>query len=420
MAVPNVSERPSTWRPAPPAPWVAEANRGERPEFRPEPGPFDPDALMAASVERHPESEFDPDIVEPLGILCSSLDGDAALTPLGRWATQRYLARLLDGHRALEAAAHADPGLDRAAIDRPVFVIGAPRTGTTTVHRLLATHPEVRVPEGWEFAMPVPAPSPADHDTDPRIASMAPELVFPQSVASGLRAIHTYSSRMPKECLSAQAFSFRTEEFISRYHVPEYVRWLSKCDMGPAYRTHRRVLSVLQSRMPRRRWVLKSPVHLQAVPTLVETYPDAAFVVTHRDPARILASVSSLVATMRSAFSDAVDPVEIGRHHLELYSKRLDALVDHVDSGVLRDAAVSHLRHHDLLVDPVAAVERVGHEVGLALSSAWTAALAAEAASERDDAAGGHRYRSEDFGLDDNRCRAAFARYRARFLEGDT
>lgn len=406
------------WRPAPQAAWAAEANRGERPEYRPEPGPFDAERLMAASADRHPHGTFSADIIEPLRIFCHSLDTDAALTPLGRWATQRYLARLLDGHRLLEAAAHADPGLDRAAIDRPVFVIGAPRTGTTTVHRLLATHPDVRVPEGWEFAMPVPAPDEAGHDTDPRIETMASELVFPQSVVSGLRAIHTYSSRMPKECLSAQAFSFRTEEFISRYHVPDYVRWLHACDMGPAYRAHRRVLSVLQSRMPRRRWVLKSPVHLQAVPTLVETYPDAAFVITHRDPAHILASVSSLVATMRSAFSDTVDAVQIGRYHLRLYSASLDALVDHVDTGVLRGAQVSHLLHRDLLEHPVAAIGRAGHDVGLAMRPEWAAALEAEAASERDDAAGAHRYRPEDFGLDEERYRAAFARYRARFLEG--
>src|SRR5690606_10653053 len=114
------------------------------------------------------------------------------------------------------------------------------------------------------------------------------------------------------------AFSFRTEEFISRYHVPSYVAWLQRADMQPAYDMHRLVLQVLQRRMPKRRWVLKSPVHLQSLPTVASTYPDASFVVTHRDPAAMLASVSSLVATLRAAFSDRVNGVEVGRYHTEL------------------------------------------------------------------------------------------------------
>ena len=133
-------------------------------------------------------------------------------------------------------------------------------------------------------------------------------MLFPQTRSTELRAIHTYSARMPKECLSAMAFSFRSEEFVSRYHVPSYVEWLQRCDMTPAYEMHRLVLQVLQRRMPARRWVLKSPVHLQALPTLVATYPDASFVVTHRDPVAVLSSVSSLVATVRAAFSDRRRP----------------------------------------------------------------------------------------------------------------
>ncbi|MEL7208471.1 MAG: sulfotransferase, partial [Actinomycetota bacterium] len=262
-----------------------------------------------------------------------------------------------------------------------------------------------------------PPPEP-DAPDDARVEAAADELGFPQAVAEGLRAIHTYSAHMAKECLSAQAFSFRTEEFVSRYALPGYTSWLQSCDMTPAYRMHRRVLQVLQLRMPPRRWVLKSPVHLQALPELAATYPDARFVFTHRDPTPVLASVSSLVATLRSAFSDQVDPIAIGRYHLELYGNSLDRLVDHVD-GLLASSPVAHVRHEDLLTDPAATVERVYEELGIDRSAAAGAALDDEigAGRDREDRAGAHRYDLADFGLSPADTTEPFRRYRRRFLE---
>ena len=318
-----------TWSVGPQASWVAEANRGERPEFRPIPGQFNAAALIEDALERSQSSSrfTDDDFAEPLSIFCEALETTAQLTPLGRWATQRYLRRLLAVRLELEAYEAAHLELNDEAIVEPIFVIGPPRSGTTVLHRHLGAVAGHRVARGWEFTRPLPPPDPKTYDHDPRILETADELEFPQAVAAGLRSIHTYSAQMPKECLSAMSFAARTEEFISRYNVPAYVEWLQACDMAPAYAMHRRILHVLQQRMPSARWVLKSPVHLQAVPTLVATYPDASFIVTHREPAEFLASVSSLVATLRSAFSNSVDAVAIGHYHQDLYQRSLNALV---------------------------------------------------------------------------------------------
>ena len=406
----------------PQAAWVAEANRGDRPEFRPTPGPFNAGALIEDALKRsHSADQFvanqfaDDDFAEPLSIFCEALETTAQLTPLGRWATQRYLRRLLDVRLELEAYEAAHLELNDEAVVEPIFVIGPPRSGTTVLHRHLGAVAGHRVARGWEFTRPLPPPDPETYDHDPRILETADELEFPQAVATGLRSIHTYSAQMPKECLSAMSFAARTEEFISRYNVPAYVEWLQACDMAPVYAMHRRILRVLQQRMPSARWVLKSPVHLQSVPTLVATYPDASFIVTHREPAEFLASVSSLVATLRSAFSNTVDAVTIGHYHQDLYQRSLNALVDHVDQGVLPTERTIHVPFKDLVADTPTAVGTICVSLGIdaAASQTSTSIVAKEV---REDAAGAHKYQPADFGLNSAEMTRSFERYRTRFI----
>ena len=348
----------------------------------------------------------------PLDIIRDGLATDARLTDAGAGFTDRFLARLVDGAAAIDAAFEADPTLADERIVEPIFVIGPPRTGTTALHRLLSAHPHHRVPEGWEFLYPTRSDEPDVID------AAGAELGWPQARQNDIRAIHTYDARMPKECLSAMSFSFRSEEFISRYRLPAYVDYLADCDMQPAYDMHRRVLQLLQRRQPTERWVLKSPVHLQSIPELVATYPDARFAVTHRDPARILGSVSSLITSLRRAFSDSVDPTEIGRYHLDLYTRSLDALVDHVDATLPAEKTV-HLRHIDLVRDPVGAVSRVYDRLGIDVNADITDRARDAAAAEREDGVGSHRYELADFGLDLDEIAARFARYADRFLSDE-
>ena len=406
-----------TWSPGPRPAWVTAANRGDITEFRPDPKPFEPEDLMTSARERTGLSNFGAnDFVEPLTVICTALEAEAELTRLGRWATQRYLFRLLDERLGLVDHLGADPGAAHEAITSPVIVVGPPRSGTTVLHRLLAAVPANRAPEGWELLYPTAPSEPGTDPDDARITRATDELTFPQRVSGALTRIHPYSARMPKECLSAQAFSLRSEELVSRYHVPDYVDWLQGCDMAPAYRMHRLVLQVLQRGTRAVRWVLKSPVHLQALPELMATYPDARLVLTHREPTEVLASASSLIATLRSAFSDSVDPVEVGRYHLRLYARSLDQLVDHVD-GLLEPNIVTHVRHTDLVHDLGATLERVFDELGLTHGPDVAAEVQAERSTIRDDAVGAHRYDPADFGIDPEAMRHRFDRYRDRFLE---
>ncbi|MFM8304298.1 MAG: sulfotransferase family protein [Actinomycetota bacterium] len=412
-----MSDVPPTGRPD----WVAAVNRGDvAPMADVAADPFTLAQLTGEAGSRlgltpgEVTDRLGPEAVAALGVLLPALEDEGRLTVLGRWITHRFLGRLVEQRLALDAYCTRDPGVADEVIDAPWVVAGAPRTGTTALHALLAQDPRHRVPEGWELLRPAPPPDPATRDRDVRIALADRELRTPQTVVSRIVAIHEYSGRMPKECISAMSLAFRSEEFVARYDVPTYAAWLQTCDMRPAYEVHRRVLQVLQRRSPRYRWVLKSPVHLQNLPVLLAVYPDVRLSFTHRDPVTVLASVTSLIASMRAVHSDVVDPVAIARFHAALYARSLSGLVELCDTGVLDPPRVTHTTFADFLADPLAVVDGLYAHFGWDLPAPTRAAMAAYATTHPQDRLGAHEYARTGIALDDVEERR-LAAYAARF-----
>jgi hypothetical protein len=413
-----------TWQ-APPRPeWVQAVNRGDvLPITEVAARPLTPDALLdearaGLGLDRSAgvgTIDGDDGFVEPLAVACRALEDEAELHVLGRWATRRYLVRLLQVRFQLAALLEVDPGVRDEEVRAPVVVTGAPRTGTTILYGLLSRDAAFRVPEGWELLRPVPPPDPGRFPDPGRLALAEEELRQMATTVSSLDAIHVYSARMPKECISAMSFSLLTEELTARYHVPSYVEALMAADMRPAYEVHRLVLQVLQRRFGPVQWVLKSPVHLRSLPDLLAVYPDARVVVTHRDPLTVLPSVSSLVATLRWAHSDHVELSEIGAYHERLYHDALDGLVDVDEAGLLDPARTHHGRYADFVDDPLGSVRRTYEALGLVLGPATEEAMAAHLAASPKGATGEHRYAFDDLGLDREVERRRFARYCDRY-----
>ncbi len=361
------------------------------------------DASGADGIDRAQIDASLADVDEPLELLIDSLQTDAQLTELGHDFTRRWMTRLIAERARLDQWAIADPALDQEQIVAPLIVAGAPRTGTTFLHGLLTQPSGHRAPQGWELLFPSPPPGLDSSDDARRLSAADDELTWPQRQSESMMSIHRYAGKMHKECLSAMSFAFRSEEFVSRYRVPRYVEWLQACDMTPAYEIHRRVLQVLQRRQPTSQWVLKSPVHLNNLPTLLAVYPDARVVITHREPTEVLGSVTSLIANLRRAFSDAVDEREIARYHLDLYGRSLDSLVD----AELPEAQVIHLDQRSLISEPQTTVDGICDSFGLERTT-----LDATPPAE----AGHHDYSL--VGIEQDELDATFARYRERFLSG--
>ncbi len=414
----------TTWDPGPRPEWVESVNAGLVLPVAAEAAlPLDREGLIGEALARQgranegisalcaPGPGTGEDFLEGLDIALHSLENEAKLNLLGRWMTRRFLLRLLEVRLQICDLVRNDPGVRDEQIVEPLFVVGAPRTGTTVLHALLSADYRHRVPLGWEFLRPVPPPTIETYENDPRIGLADAELRGPQLVTGGLDAIHAYAGRMNKECLSAMSFAFRGEEFISRYDTPSYITWLQACDMTPAYEMHRLVLQILQRRMPTEKWVLKSPVHLHNLQVLLSTYPDAQLVITHRDPLAILGSVTSLIATLRWAHSDDVDTAVIGRYHADLYHSDLDGLVDLQSNGVLPAGRVSHGSFADFNADGVAVVARIYEELGIDLPDDIRAAMSAALQKSPREKHGDHSWSFNWLGLDADEQRERFARY---------
>ena len=148
----------------------------------------------------------------------------------------------------------------------------------------------------WEVDAPCPPPEAATYDTDPRIEDSRQIQEMMTTLIPDLKSMHPIGPLLAQECVRITAMDLRSFIFPTIYHVPTYAQWLLGTDMASAYRWHRRFLQHLQSRLPVNRWVLKSPGHIWALDAMMKEYPDALVIQTHRDPLRIIASVSSLTS----------------------------------------------------------------------------------------------------------------------------
>ena len=247
---------------------------------------------------------------------------------MGRWITRRFLLRFLEVRLQLTAYVRADPGVVDEEIPEPVFVAGAPRTGTTILHALLAQDPARPGPARLGAAAPGTAARSRHRGRRPPHRPRRPR-------AAPARRRHRRARRHPRvRRPPAQGVRVGAHVLVPLRGVHRALpraratsTWLQQCDMRPAYEMHKTVLQMLQRRDHDVHWVLKSPAHMHWVPTILSVYPDARLAFTHRDPITILASVTSLVATLRYAHSDAVDFADIGAYHERLYQGALDHLV---------------------------------------------------------------------------------------------
>ncbi len=336
----------------------------------------------------------------PLRRLLSAYETEARLTLVGRIAARSDTISLLANRLRVVEDRRRHPGIAEQRIRRPLFIVGLPRTGSTMLHHLLAQDPASRTAQAWEVMTPSPPPERQRYETDVRIAHADRELRWLDRLAPGFKAIHPLDAQLPLECLAITSYSFMSQRFHTMYRVPTYQEWLLDQDVRPAYELHRRFLQHLQWRTPAERWILKAPSHVFAFDALFEAYPDALIVQTHRDPVTVLASVASLTAVLRSAFSDHVDLAEIGLEVTRHWADGLERAVHVRRRAHIPADRFFDLNYRELVDDPLAAVRRIYAQFDLPLTATAVEPMRRYLAGHPQAKHGRHVYSLARFGLD--------------------
>ena len=373
------------------------------------------DLLRAACRATGLDDFGDDDFREPLGRLLSCLESEADLTLLGRVAARRDLMGLLETRLRLVADRQRSPEISAEQIAAPIFIVGLPRTGSTLLHHLLAQDPDTRVTQAWEVMYPSPPPTQDTYDSDPRIERATKQLRWLDWLAPDFKTIHPVGARLPLECIALMSASFRATRFQTTYNVPSYETWLNGQDMRPAYAFHRRFLQHLQWRTPGARWVLKAPSHIFSFEALLDTYPDARIVQTHRDPVTAVTSVASLSSVLHRAFSRHRAAAEFGHEVTIRWTDGLERSLELRRTGRVASERLVDVHYHKLVKDPMATVRRIYAQFRMSLTPPAEARMRKFLAANPQGKHGRHEYAPNTFGLDRQELETRFRVYSEYF-----
>jgi hypothetical protein len=374
----------------------------------------DSESIVAAARELTGLRDFDSESFrEGLDLVTRNLAANPTLTEAGRQMLSGVSVACLANRLRAADYARRHPDILERAVDRPVFILGAPRTGTTLTSHLLAADPIWRPLLRWEAMNSVPPATQQTLRTDPRC--LAQKEAENKALLSASH-IHHEEADTPTECVIVHAQDFKSLMFDVACDDPVYARWILGCDLEPTYRYHKLLLQVLQ-RFTRGRWVLKAPSHALFVHDLLKVYPDARLVWTHRDPYRAIGSLCSLISAYRRMFAE-VDEGRLGEQYLEHFKLHLarPQEVDEQDPD-----RIYHLHYASLVKDPIAELRRLYGWVGEELTENASTGIRRWLQQNPQGKYGKHLYQLATYGLSLDRLRSHFQPYVERYqvaLEG--
>ena len=332
-----------------------------------------------------------------LAVLLESCARDAGLTAQGTRVTRAMLRGALAARLISEAAWAQHPGYAQVTIERPVFVTGLPRTGTTALHRLLTADPAHQGLEMWLTQVPQPRPPRDTWAADPVFQYIQEGFDRHHVSYPEFMAVHYMAADQVEECWQLLRQSMRSVSYECLAHLPGYSSWLSGQDWTAAYRRHRRNLQLIGLNDAGRRWVLKNPSHLFALDALLAVYPDALVIQTHRDPRTAIASVCSLTAQACEGWSETFRGSVIGRDQLALWASGLERFT--AERARHDPARFYDVGYEEFTADPFGTVEAAYGYFGLPLSGAAADAMRSLIVADAAGRSPGHRYALADFGL---------------------
>jgi hypothetical protein len=372
---------------------------------------LDVEEMLAAALKRAGRRGFeDRSFFQPLQRLIASCNTESDLNALGRNAVRFEIRRSLHNLLEFERREREDPAVLTRPIERPIFITGMPRSGSTFLHRLLVRDPAVAAPLSWRLVHPHPFRAGRLGESLSR-AWVQAQFYLMRLLAPELNSLHEVAAGEPEECTDITAQVFQSLRYDSVYRVPSYQSWLQRHGHVEAYRFHKRFLQHLDAQAPGRRWILKSPDHVFALDAIRTVYPDACWVFIHRDPVAVLASVARLTEVLRRPFAHSVDLAEIGQ---QVCASWLDGAQRMMRAAASSDS-ILHLHYREVISDPQKAVDRLFRHGGHAASGEAAVRMRKWLGNRSNRAHRQRQYNLASFGLDPERLRAQFKPYTDAF-----
>lgn len=345
---------------------------------------------------------------EALGVLLDSYQREADLTELGSKMSRFFLRNALVARLVSEAAWKQYPQHAQVAIERPIFVTGLPRTGTTALHRLLTADPAHQGLELWLAEFPQPRPPRETWSTNPVFTQLDAQFTQAHNENPEYLGLHYMTADEVEECWQLLRQSLHSVSYETLAHVPGYAGWLARQDWTRSYQRHRQNLALIGLNDTDKRWVLKNPSHLFALDALMATYPDALVVQCHRPAETILASMCSLSAHTTAGWSNSFVGAQIGADALQTWSRGLRLF--NTERAKHDPGQFCDVDYVDFVRDPIATVEGIYRRFGLEYSDGARAAMTRmHTESRQGPRAPKHTYALADYGLTANQVRDCFA-----------
>ncbi len=377
---------------------------------------LDPAALMAAAKSETGLDDFGAtDFLERLGLLCRAMTDEGGFNSAGTLQQHTLILGLLKNRLLVEDLIGRHPEILEEQITAPIIICGLPRTGTTHLHNLISADPALRSLPYWESLEPVLADRdrPVGDEPDPRRERTAMALSFLEVAMPYFNRMHEMTVDHAHEEIQLLAIDFSTMLFETTAPMPTWRDAYRARDQRSSYAYLRRVLQVLQWLRGGTRWVLKSPQHLEQFPALCDTFPDATFAVTHRDPVSVTTSMATMLAYSSRLSRDRVDVEGIGRYwadRLESMLRRCAEEHDYLPAGQTIDV------HFDaFMADDLAMVARVYELAGRPLDDTARSAMTRFMADHPRGKFGAVEYDLAAFGLDYGALRRQMDFYTKRF-----
>lgn len=350
--------------------------------------------------------------LEGLEILVKAAKEEAQLSPAGGMRFFENLYTILCNRLRVVDYLKKKPELLQRSVEKPMFVFGLPRTGTTLTINLLSADPMRRCLLRWEALSPVPPAKKGELSTDLRCGTQRQMLSAMLQMAPQIAAAHFEDADSPTECQYAMQLSFCAEIFDSIVHIPSYHDWLMGTSYRHAFDFHKNLLQTLQENNGGR-WTLKNPWHPLFLNDLTAVYPDAQLVMTHRDPVEVVGSACGLLNLVRPMYSDKVDKRQIAQVLLDTF----DVMIER--QNAFRDKhgekSIFDIQYLEQLRDPVGTMRKLYKHFDEPFSPAAEARMTKQMSENPKDKHGKHVYSLEEFGLTAEGVRKHFRDYSERF-----